>query len=73
MNEIATVGHFAPGRKKCSVYAHILLVTYVNGAILIRALLKLAYARIGETVLTWTENVQYLSNKSKIQLYIVPI
>lgn len=68
-NEIATVEHFAPGRKKCSVHAHILLVAYVNGAILTRALLKLASSHIGEAALTRTENVQYLSNKSKIQLY----
>lgn len=57
VNEIATVEHFAPGRKKCSVYAHILLVAYVNGAILTRALLKLASTHIGETALTRTENV----------------
>lgn len=38
VNEIATVEHFAPGRKKCSVYAHILLAAYMNGAIPTRAL-----------------------------------
>lgn len=31
VNEIATVEHFAPGRKKCSVYAHTLLAAYMNG------------------------------------------
>lgn len=51
------------------MHIHILLVAYVNGAILTRALLKLASTHIGETALTRTENVQYLSNKSKIQLY----
>ena len=68
VNEIATVEHFAPGRKKCSVYAHILLATYMNGAIPTRALPRLASACVGETALRGlnTYNIGLIKVKSMV-------
>lgn len=68
VNEIATVEHFAPGRKKCGVYAHILLAAYMNGAIPTRASPRLASARVGETALRElkTYNIGLIKAKSTV-------
>lgn len=70
VNEIATAEHFTPGRKKCSVYAHILFAAYMNGAIPTRALPRLASARVGETALRGlkTYNIGLIKAKSTVTL-----
>lgn len=69
VNEIATVEHFVPGRKKCSVHAHILLAAYMNGGDTDTCFTEARICSRWRNCSTWTENVQYWSNKGKIHGY----